>query len=102
MALGGIFGKLFGGGNGRAGAEKRGDPVEYQGYTIIPAPKSQDGQFLTAGIIRKETDGETLEASFIRADTHQSFDAACQHAVSKGQQIINEQGERLFRSRTES
>ena len=76
--------------------ERSGDPIEYQGYTIRPAPKSQNGQYLTAGYISKEFPDGIKEQYFIRADTHQSFDAACSHAVNKGQQIINEQQDRLF------
>lgn len=93
MGLGSLLGKLFGG-----GGQRQGEAVEYQGYTIVPAPMSQGGQFITAGVIRKDFPDGPREQNFVRADTHQSFDAACDHAVSKGRQIIDEQGERLFQS----
>ena len=60
---------------------------------------AQDGpvQWLTAGVIRKEVDGETKEHRFLRADTHASAESANDFAVIKGRQIIDEQGERIFR-----
>lgn len=97
MGITGFLGRLFGGGDSGNGRE--GEPEEYQGYTITPAPRPQNGQFLTAGSIRKNFPEGVKEQGFIRADTHQSFDAACAHALAKGRQIIDEQGERLFDGR---
>ena len=54
MGLGDLFRKLVGGDGGDSGGERSGEPVEYNGYRIRPAPKSQNGQFLTAGYISKE------------------------------------------------
>ena len=71
--------------------------MDYQGYTIIPHPKPQGGQFYTAGHIEKAFPDGTKEQYFIRADTHASKDAATQHAVLKARQIIDEQGDGLFR-----
>ena len=71
--------------------------MEYNGYEIQPAARPQGGQWLTAGIIRKEVDGEMKEHSFLRADTHPSQKAADDFALVKGRQIIDEQGDRLFR-----
>ncbi len=71
--------------------------VEYNGFKIQPAPKKQGGSFVTAGVIYKTDDaGDEMEYSFIRADTHADFDSACEHAVFKGKQIINERGETIF------
>jgi hypothetical protein len=96
MALGGFFRKLIGGGGGSAGEVAAGAAVEYQGYLIRPAPKPQGGQFITAGTIEKEFPDGLKKQTFIRADTHSSRDDASAHAISKAQQIINEQGDRLF------
>lgn len=92
MGIGSFFRKLVGPG----GAEKTAAAVEYEGYTIQPAPKSQGGQFLTAGVISKAFPDGVREHRFIRADTHTSHDAACEHAVFKARQIIDEQGDKLF------
>ena len=94
----GLFSKFFGGGGGGepAGA-KEGEAVEYKGFRIHPAAQPQNGQWLTAGVIRKEIDGETKEHRFLRADTHASAEGANDFAIIKGRQIIDEQGERMFR-----
>jgi len=93
----GLFSRLFGGGGTGSGA-KEGEAVEYKGFHIHPAARPQNGQWLTAGVIRKVIDGETKEHSFLRADTHGSPEAANDFAVVKGRQIIDEQGERMFRA----
>ncbi len=71
--------------------------VNFEGFTIKPAPKKQHGSFVTAGYIyRPDASGENREHFFIRADTHSDFETACQHSVFKAKQIINESGERIF------
>ncbi len=93
MGIGDLFKRLLGGG-------ERGVPeaasVEYQGYSITPTPMAQGGQYLTAGIISKETPEGRKEHRFVRADTHASAEAAASFAVRKGQQIIDELGDRIF------
>ncbi len=94
----GLFSKFFGGGGGSSGGGAReGDEVDYQGFKITPAAQPQNGQWLTAGVIRKEIGGEVKEHRFLRADTHASAEAANDFAVIKARQIIDEQGERIFR-----
>lgn len=94
MVLGALK-KLFGGGDG-GGAERTAEAVEYNGFTITPAPKPHNGQFLTAGYIRKGQGESLKEHHFIRADTHASADQAASFSISKGRQIIDEQGDRVF------
>ena len=97
MGLGDIFGKLFGGGgSGAAPASEAGEPVEHDGYTIVPEPIREGGQYRTAGLIRREIDGQVREARFIRADNSGERDVAIEHSVRKAKQIIAEQGVRLF------
>ena len=95
----GLLDRLFGGKSAgdKAGGAKEGAAVEYKGFRIHPAARPQNGQWLTAGVIRKEIDGELKEHRFLRADTHPSAEAANDFAVIKGRQIIDEQGERIFR-----
>src|SRR3546814_830364 len=92
----GLFSKFFGGG-GKPAAAKEGEAVEYKGFRIHPAALPQSGQWLTAGVIRKEIDGATKEHRFLRADTHGSPDSANDFAVVKARQIIDEQGDGMFR-----
>lgn len=91
----GLFSKFFGG--GKPAAAKEGEAVEYKGFRIHPAAQPQSGQWLTAGVIRKEIDGATREHRFVRADTHGSPDSANDFAVVKARQIIDEQGDGMFR-----
>ncbi len=103
MALGKIFGGLFGGGKSEGagesgGAAPVGKAVEYEGFIIQATPLSQGGQWLTAGTISKAgPDGSLREHRFIRADTHTDKDAAAEMAVTKGKRIVDEQGERMFK-----
>lgn len=94
MGFGDFFRRLLGGGGERAAP--KGESVEYQGYSITPTPMAQGGQYLTAGIIAKDTPEGRKEHRFIRADTHASAEAAASFAVRKGQQIIDELGDRIF------
>jgi hypothetical protein len=96
MGLGSFFRKLTGGGGTGNDGAQAGEAVEYQGYTITPVPKPQGGQFITAGTIAKAFPDGVKTQAFIRADTHSSRDDAIAHSVGKAQQIINEQGDRLF------
>ena len=99
MGLGDIFGKLFGGGGGGGAGEaaaETGEAVEHEGYTIVPAPIREGSQYRTAGIIRREIDGETKEVRFIRADNSTDRQGAMEHSVRKGMQIIAEQGVGMF------
>lgn len=91
----GILKKLFGGG-GDSGETARRDAVDYNGYRIRPAPYAADGQYQTAGYIEKDFPDGPKEYHFIRAERHSSADDAASFAISKGQQIVDEQGDRIF------
>ena len=54
------------------------------------------GQYQTCGVIEKEVRGELKEHRFIRAETHSSREEAVAFSIAKAQQLIDEQGERLF------
>ena len=74
-----------------------GEAVEYEGYRIRPTPYRRQGQYQTCGIIEKAVAGEAKEHRFIRAELHPSREAAIEFSIAKAKQIIDEQGERLFR-----
>jgi hypothetical protein len=90
----GILGRLFG--SGGTAEETPGEAVEYKGFRIRPAPYAAEGQFQTAGVIEKDFDDGTKEYRFVRAEKHASKDAAASFSVTKGQQIIDERGDRIF------
>ncbi|MDQ6436458.1 HlyU family transcriptional regulator [Mesorhizobium sp. LHD-90] len=91
--------RLFGGG-GSDGGPDEGKPVGsalvHNGFTIRATPYKAEGQFQTCGVITKEIDGVVKEHRFVRADRFSSQDEAADMALKKGQQIVNEQGDRMF------
>jgi len=92
-----LFSKLFGGGAGdQKSTPKRGESVEHGGYLIEPAPLAEGDQWRLAGVIVQEVESGRLERTFVRAEVFSSRADAEAYAIRKGQQIIDEQGERLF------
>ena len=87
---------LFRSGGGTAAATAQ--TVEYQGYRITPAPQRQASGWNTAGVIAKTFPEGVKEHRFIRVDTHTSKDDAVAFSITKAQQIIDEQGDRIFRT----
>jgi hypothetical protein len=86
------FKNLFGGGGvGQAAATKT---LEYKGFTITAEPYKEGGQYQLAGVISK--DGKTYR--FVRADRFSDVGEAADIALTKGQLIVDEQGERIFNS----
>jgi hypothetical protein len=70
--------------------------VEYKGYRILATPYKNNGQYQTAGTVRKETPDGVKEHKFIRADTYASLDDATAFAIMKAKQLIDQQGDRMF------
>ncbi len=87
---------LFGGG----GEAKEAAPPpgeEYKGFTIRATPMSVGSEYQLAGRIEKEIGGELKVHEFVRADRLSSRDEATSFALAKARQIIDEQGEHIFR-----
>lgn len=95
MGIGKFFKSLLGDAVG-AGQPEPSEPVDYKGFKIEAAPINEDGKFRTAGYISGDADGETRRIRFIRADQSADLNTAIDHAISKGQQIIDEQGKALL------
>jgi hypothetical protein len=94
--LGGLFRRLMGGDNGDSPGGDSGKAVEYKGCLIRPTPRREGSEWLTVGVISKETDGALQQQEFIRADRYSSREAAEDCAVRKGMQIIDEARGGLF------
>lgn len=92
----GWLSKIFGGSGSSKG--KKGPSVEHEGFIVTAMPESRGGQFQTVGEIRSTDSEDERVHRFIRADVHPGYEQACEHALSKGKQIINEQGARLLDS----
>jgi hypothetical protein len=92
--------RLFGGGGEAAEATdaKPAKQIEHKGFTIVAAPYKADGQFQTCGMISKEVGGVVKEHKFVRADRFATMEDAVDVSIRKGQQIVDEQGEGIFRS----
>jgi hypothetical protein len=89
--------KLFGGGKGQASEPQAAKTAEHKGFKIEARPYKEGGQFQTAGRITKEVDGVAMQHDFIRADRFTTLEDAADHALLKARQIIDEQGERIFK-----
>ena len=70
--------------------------VEHKGFIIKATPFKEAGQYQTCGVISKEVGGVLKEHKFIRADRFPALETAAEIAISKGKQIVDEQGERIF------
>lgn len=88
-----VIGRLVGGG---VSAPSAAPAVEYKGYRIRPTPYRNKDQYQTAGTIEKDTPGGVQEHKFIRADTYASLDDAIAFTITKGKQLIDQQGDRIF------
>lgn len=97
MAIMDFLRRIFGS-RESGGASVSGEPVQYKGFTILPTPTRQGSQWLTCGVISKQFPDGTKEYRFIRAETHDSVESACAFAVQKGQRIIDELGDQVFKN----
>lgn len=89
--------RLFGGGQAATGGDApAGEPLEYKGFSIRATPFKADGQYQCCGVVSKEIGGELKEHRYIRADKFSSIDEAVPIILRKGQQIVDEQGDRMF------
>ena len=89
--------KLFGGGSSsRAAPAAPKRQLEYNGFMIAATPYKEGGQWQTCGTVTKTVDGEAKQHRFIRADRFADEEAAADHALMKGQQIVDQLGERVF------
>jgi hypothetical protein len=91
-----FFKKLFGGGGGPKASPKAQKSAEHKGFLIEARPYLEGGKFQLAGVISKEIDGARKEYSYVRADRFASIDEAADIALTKGRQIIDEQGDKIF------
>jgi len=90
---------LFGLGGGKEegkGLAATAKEAEHKGFIIRATPYKEGGQYQTAGTIVKEIGGEMKEYKFVRADRFSTAEEAADLSLSKGRQIIDEQGDRMF------
>ena len=92
-----ILKRLFGGKGDAGGAAESGPAVDYKGFRITPMPAKEASGYRIGARIEKDVDGETRVHDLIRADTIADRQAAEEASVAKARQVIDEQGERVFR-----
>jgi hypothetical protein len=73
--------------------------VEYNGYTITPAPEKEAAGWRVAGTIAKDISGDRKVYRLGRADTSPDRDAIITMTIEKAKRVIDEQGERMFQER---
>lgn len=76
--------------------ESQAEAVEYNGYRVRPTPFAASAGYQTSGVIEKDFSDGAKAYPFIRAETHPSRDEAASFAITKGKQIIDEQGDQVF------
>lgn len=86
--------KLFGGGGGGA---PQAPQEEYKGYRITLTPISESDGYRVCALIEKDAEGETLTHELLRADIVQGLEAAQAASLRKAKQVIDEQGDAVFR-----
>jgi hypothetical protein len=91
--------KLTSGKTQDSGQATNAEAINYKGYTIVPTPKQNGGQWTTEGQISKEIDGVTKSQYFIRVDTHTARDEAANYSILKAKRIIDEKGDKLFKDK---
>lgn len=89
-----ILSRLFG---GKPKAEPEVQAEIYKDFRIFPAPQAAEGGYRVAARIEKDIAGEVKVHQLLRADTIASLDEATAFSVRKAKQVIDEQGEAIFR-----
>jgi hypothetical protein len=75
-------------------SQKPAKSLEYKGFVIEAAPYKEGGQWQLAGVVTK--DGKSHR--FVRADKFSDRDEAADIAISKGQLIVDQLGEAMFKA----
>ena len=88
--------RLFGGGDAPKQEAPAADPIEHNGFTIVPTPYQAEGQWQVCGEISRTIDGEEKRHRFIRADRGSSREEAIEMTMRKARQTIDQMGERIF------
>jgi hypothetical protein len=92
---------LFGIGGGSSEAKSIEPAVvgeeSYRGHTVKAITMMVGSEYQLAGTIEKAFEGETKTYQFVRADRFSSKEDVVTYALAKGRQIIDEQGDGIYR-----
>lgn len=87
-----LLSRLFGG-----GAKPEPKVEIYKDFRIFPEPQSGEGGYRVGARIEKEIAGEVKVHTLRRADVILNLEDAEAYCVRKAKQMIDEQGDRIFR-----
>ncbi|ETI59196.1 HlyU family transcriptional regulator [Marinomonas profundimaris] len=85
---------LFSG--GESTPEKAEETVEYKGFSIVPAPMKDGGQFRVAASITKGEGEEQKTHKFIRSDLMPNRDECIEITLRKAKLTIDQLGDNIF------
>ena len=89
-----LLSRLF----GRSDSDADREPAEvHEGFAIKPCPIREGTQWRVSAQITKEIDGVLKTHVLVRADTDSDHDNAVQISLRKAKQVIDEQGDAIFR-----
>lgn len=87
--------KLFSG-NGTASEVRSIDPVEHNGFIIIPTPQPDQGQYRVCATITKGEFADQKVHKFIRSDLVANLDECVELTIRKAKLTIDQLGEQIF------
>ena len=88
--------RLFSTGSGASDRPRADASIEYNGYTITPAPERERGGWRLAATISKGAGDDRKVHRLVRADTAADRDAMVALTVAKAKRLIDDQGDRLL------
>ncbi|TCS43988.1 HlyU family transcriptional regulator [Reinekea marinisedimentorum] len=74
------------------------DWEDYQGFRVCATPIAEGGQYRVSGIIEKGEGEDKQQHTFVRADLIAGKDEAKQFTVMKAKLMIDQLGDRVFKS----
>ena len=89
--------KLFGGGGESKQAKY--EAIEHNGFTIMPAPVSEGGEYRLGAVVTKQFGDALKSHRLIRADLFGSDEAANEAAIRKAKLLIDQIGDAIFDER---
>lgn len=72
------------------------DAIEYDGFSIVPTPMREGGQFrVAATVIKGEGEAQQIH-NFVRSDTVASKEECIQLTIRKAKMTIDQSGDNIF------
>ena len=72
------------------------EPIEHNGFTIVPAPIKEGGQYRVAATVSKGEGDDRKVHNFIRSDLIASKEECLNITIRKAKMTIDQLGDRIF------